>query len=297
MSWCALHAAPSCRTKPLTVRALQGRATSTSDGFAIAFAASEHLLSVGAFTLCATHMERLADLGALYAGTKHCHLRVINRHDGQLHFAHELTEVRLGCKTAMLFAAPQRFLTTCDHRAPIPLHRTTASCLRALQACLQHCWIVRTPSCPCWRASRRAQAGAPQRRACFLSRSGCSAWLSHPTEKLQCAQHCACCALRQLSYQQSAQLRDGGGYDLHPPTNEEPGMKMRAKFDPIHTRMKLPPASPHAIGGAVLLCGGAAAATVAVRRRRRSGLAASAVALAPPPSAVPAAERSRASVR
>jgi DNA mismatch repair protein MSH4 len=72
---------------------MQGRATSTSDGFAIAFAASEHLLSVGAFTLCATHMERLAGLGSLYAGTKHGHLRVVNRQDG-LHFVHELTEVR-----------------------------------------------------------------------------------------------------------------------------------------------------------------------------------------------------------
>jgi DNA mismatch repair protein MSH4 len=72
---------------------MQGRATSTSDGFAIAFAASEHLLSVGALTLCATHMERLAGLGSLYAGTKHGHLRVVNRQDG-LHFVHELTEVR-----------------------------------------------------------------------------------------------------------------------------------------------------------------------------------------------------------
>ena len=69
----------------------QGRATSTSDGFAIAFAASEHLLSVGAFTLCATHMERLCDLCALYAGCKHCHLRVVALND-RLQVVHELTE-------------------------------------------------------------------------------------------------------------------------------------------------------------------------------------------------------------
>jgi DNA mismatch repair protein MSH4 len=75
----------------LTRSAAQGRATSTSDGFAIAFAASEHLLSVGALTLCATHMERLCDLCALYAGCKHCHLRVVALND-RLQFVHELTE-------------------------------------------------------------------------------------------------------------------------------------------------------------------------------------------------------------
>jgi DNA mismatch repair protein MSH4 len=74
-------------------RAAQGRATSTSDGFAIAFAASEHLLSCGAFSLCATHMERLNDLGAIYTGAKQCHLRIVALND-RIQFVHELTEAR-----------------------------------------------------------------------------------------------------------------------------------------------------------------------------------------------------------
>ncbi len=78
-----------------------GRATSTTDGFAIAFAASEHLLSAGAFTLCATHMERLCDLGALYAGSKHCHLRVVTSND-RVQYLHELTEVVASGKVRLL---------------------------------------------------------------------------------------------------------------------------------------------------------------------------------------------------
>jgi DNA mismatch repair protein MSH4 len=68
-----------------------GRATSTGDGYAIAMAAAEHLLSVGAFTLCATHFERLAELGALYSSVKHAHLRVVPVGDC-LKASHELTE-------------------------------------------------------------------------------------------------------------------------------------------------------------------------------------------------------------
>jgi hypothetical protein len=60
--------------------------------------------------------------------------------------------------------------------------------------------------------------------------------------------------------------------------------------------MKLPPPSPHVTSGAMLVCGAAAAATVAVRRRRKT-LAASAKTLAPSPHVVPAAEKSRSSVR
>eukprot|EP00798_Chlamydomonas_sp_ICE-L_P008491 gene8491-4852_t len=43
-----------------------GRATSTSDGVAIAWAVCEKLLSVGAFTLFATHFRQLSELGSLY---------------------------------------------------------------------------------------------------------------------------------------------------------------------------------------------------------------------------------------
>jgi hypothetical protein len=101
-SWCGFASGgPASRAAVLNKcgisfsSAAQGRATSTSDGFAIAFAASELLLSTGALTLCATHMERMADLGALYAGSKHGHLRIVALND-RIQFVHELTEARFG---------------------------------------------------------------------------------------------------------------------------------------------------------------------------------------------------------
>jgi DNA mismatch repair protein MSH4 len=90
---CRFAAVLIAATPRLASSAAQGRATSTSDGFAIAFAASELLLSTGAMTLSATHMERMADLGSLYAGSKHCHLRIVALND-RIQFVHELTEAR-----------------------------------------------------------------------------------------------------------------------------------------------------------------------------------------------------------
>ncbi|XP_070676045.1 DNA mismatch repair protein MSH4 isoform X3 [Malus domestica] len=48
-----------------------GRATSSSDGFAIAWSCCEHLLSLKAYTIFATHMENLSELFQLKDGPRH----------------------------------------------------------------------------------------------------------------------------------------------------------------------------------------------------------------------------------
>ncbi|CAO2819470.1 unnamed protein product [Amaranthus hypochondriacus] len=53
-----------------------GRATSSSDGFAIAWSCCEHLLSLKAYTIFATHMENLSDLATLYPNVKILHFHV-----------------------------------------------------------------------------------------------------------------------------------------------------------------------------------------------------------------------------
>ncbi|CAN0908447.1 DNA mismatch repair protein MSH4 [Linum grandiflorum] len=53
-----------------------GRATSSTDGFAIAWSCCEHLLSLKAFTIFATHMENLAELAVIYPNVKILHFDV-----------------------------------------------------------------------------------------------------------------------------------------------------------------------------------------------------------------------------
>ena len=53
-----------------------GRATSTHDGIGLAWAISEQLIAVGAYTLAATHFGRLVELAALYPTCKACHFKV-----------------------------------------------------------------------------------------------------------------------------------------------------------------------------------------------------------------------------
>ncbi|XP_050230451.1 DNA mismatch repair protein MSH4 isoform X2 [Mercurialis annua] len=53
-----------------------GRATSSSDGFAIAWSCCEHLLSLKAYTIFATHMENLSELATIYPNAKLLHLDV-----------------------------------------------------------------------------------------------------------------------------------------------------------------------------------------------------------------------------
>ncbi|KAL3497512.1 hypothetical protein ACH5RR_040244 [Cinchona calisaya] len=53
-----------------------GRATSSSDGLAIAWSCCEHLLSLKAYTIFATHMENLSELATIYPNVKILHFHV-----------------------------------------------------------------------------------------------------------------------------------------------------------------------------------------------------------------------------
>ncbi|KAJ7952529.1 DNA mismatch repair protein MSH4 [Quillaja saponaria] len=75
-----------------------GRATSSSDGFSIAWSCCEHLLSLKAYTIFATHMENLSELATIYPNVKilHFHVDIKNNHldfqfqlkDGPRHVPH-----------------------------------------------------------------------------------------------------------------------------------------------------------------------------------------------------------------
>ncbi|CAJ2645832.1 DNA mismatch repair protein MSH4 [Trifolium pratense] len=68
-----------------------GRATSSSDGFAIAWSCCEHLLSLRAYTIFATHMENISELATIYPNVKilHFHVELKNNH---LEFKFQLKE-------------------------------------------------------------------------------------------------------------------------------------------------------------------------------------------------------------
>ncbi|XP_047951485.1 DNA mismatch repair protein MSH4 isoform X1 [Salvia hispanica] len=59
-----------------------GRATSSSDGFAIAWSCCEHLLALKAYTIFATHMENLSELATTYPNVKivHFDVEIKNKH-------------------------------------------------------------------------------------------------------------------------------------------------------------------------------------------------------------------------
>ncbi|KAK8520820.1 hypothetical protein V6N12_004747 [Hibiscus sabdariffa] len=76
-----------------------GRATSSSDGLAIAWSCCEHLLSHNAYTIFATHMENLSELATIYPNVKILHFyvdirnsrldfKVFQLNDGPRHVAH-----------------------------------------------------------------------------------------------------------------------------------------------------------------------------------------------------------------
>ncbi|KAJ4954814.1 hypothetical protein NE237_011597 [Protea cynaroides] len=53
-----------------------GRATSSTDGFAVAWSCCEHLLSLKTYTIFATHMENLSELATIYPNVKILHFDV-----------------------------------------------------------------------------------------------------------------------------------------------------------------------------------------------------------------------------
>ncbi|CAL8469479.1 g9020 [Coccomyxa elongata] len=68
-----------------------GRATSTADGVAIAWAVSEHLIGAGAFTLFATHFAPLGELAHMHPNCKQWHFGVDPTAQGLEHqYGHKL---------------------------------------------------------------------------------------------------------------------------------------------------------------------------------------------------------------
>ncbi|KAG2636978.1 hypothetical protein PVAP13_2NG481800 [Panicum virgatum] len=63
-------------SKSLIVVDELGRATSSSDGLAVAWSCCEHLPSVKAYTIFATHMEGLSELATMYPNVKILHFEV-----------------------------------------------------------------------------------------------------------------------------------------------------------------------------------------------------------------------------
>ncbi|XP_042437287.1 DNA mismatch repair protein MSH4-like [Zingiber officinale] len=75
-------------SKSLIVMDELGRATSSSDGFAIAWSCCEHLLSLKAYTVFATHMEGISEMATIYPNVKILHFDVElknNRLDFKFH--------------------------------------------------------------------------------------------------------------------------------------------------------------------------------------------------------------------
>lgn len=68
-----------------------GRATSSSDGLAMAWSCCEHLLSLKAYTVFATHMDSLAELATIYPNVKVLHFHVDIR-DNRLDFKFQLRD-------------------------------------------------------------------------------------------------------------------------------------------------------------------------------------------------------------
>ncbi|CAN1748282.1 DNA mismatch repair protein MSH4 [Linum perenne] len=68
-----------------------GRATSSTDGFSIAWSCCEHLLSLKAYTIFATHMENLAELAVIYPNVKILHFDVDIRNN-RLDFKFQLKD-------------------------------------------------------------------------------------------------------------------------------------------------------------------------------------------------------------
>uniref|UniRef100_N1QSN2 MutS protein-4-like protein n=1 Tax=Aegilops tauschii TaxID=37682 RepID=N1QSN2_AEGTA len=89
-----------------------GRATSSSDGLAIAWSCCEHLLSLKGYTVFATHMEGLSELATMYPNVKVLHFEVDLR-NGLLDFK-EMVRMDANCvqyqPLRMAYQAAQRLI-------------------------------------------------------------------------------------------------------------------------------------------------------------------------------------------
>ena len=82
-----------------------GRATSTQDGIALAWAISEHLISTGAYTLAATHFALLTELEAVYPNCSAWHFEV-DTSDRRMRFCWKLRRGSMSTRHYGLLLAP-----------------------------------------------------------------------------------------------------------------------------------------------------------------------------------------------
>ncbi|XP_017426176.1 DNA mismatch repair protein MSH4 isoform X2 [Vigna angularis] len=68
-----------------------GRATSSTDGFAMAWSCCEHLLSLKAYTIFASHMENISELATIYPNVKILHF-LVDLKNNHLDFKFQLKE-------------------------------------------------------------------------------------------------------------------------------------------------------------------------------------------------------------
>ncbi|XP_057977263.1 DNA mismatch repair protein MSH4 isoform X2 [Malania oleifera] len=119
-----------------------GRATSSSDGFSIAWSCCEHLLSLKAYTIFATHMENLSELATIYPNVKilHFHVDIKNNRldfkfllkDGPRHVPH------YGLLLAGMAGLPNSVIET----ARSITSKVTEKEVRRMEVnCLQYCSI------------------------------------------------------------------------------------------------------------------------------------------------------------
>ncbi|KAL2348173.1 hypothetical protein Fmac_002173 [Flemingia macrophylla] len=122
-----------------------GRATSSSDGFAIAWSCCEHLLSLKAYTIFATHMENMSELATIYPNVKilYFHVDLKNNH---LDFKFQLKE---GSKRiphyGLLLAEVAGLPTSVIETARMITSRISEKEVNRMEAnCLEHHSIQRT---------------------------------------------------------------------------------------------------------------------------------------------------------
>ncbi|KAK9102938.1 hypothetical protein Sjap_020192 [Stephania japonica] len=126
-------------SKSLIVMDELGRATSSSDGFAVAWSCCEHLLSLKAYTIFATHMENLAEMATIYPNVKilHFHVAVKNNRldfkfeleDGSKHIPH------YGLMLAGVAGLPSSVIETAKQ---ITMRITEKEMRRTEVNCIQH---------------------------------------------------------------------------------------------------------------------------------------------------------------
>eukprot|EP00899_Mesostigma_viride_P011694 jgi/Mesvir1/20525/Mv12403-RA.1 len=102
-----------------------GRSTSSLDGFAIAWAVCEHLLSLNTYVLFATHMQRMAELATLYPNAKVRTLSTSTEGD-RLRFQYKLADTSLDAARVhygLLLAEAAGFPSSIIERAHGITHR------------------------------------------------------------------------------------------------------------------------------------------------------------------------------